>query len=83
VPVFWGRGVFTYNLGFLPKRKPINVVTGEPVSAQPFLDKGLSGDALIDAVHTEYLRALKALFDKYKNRTDAGRARTESMVIVE
>jgi hypothetical protein len=58
-------------------------VTGPPISAQPFRQQGLSGDALIDAVHTEYVRGLKALFDKHKNATDAGKARTESMRIVE
>jgi len=83
LPIFWGRGVFTYNWGFLPKRKPINVVTGNPISAEAFRAKGLEGEALIDAVHEAYVQGLRSLFDEYKDRTVAGKTRTESMQIVQ
>lgn len=83
MPVFWGRGVLTYNWGFLPKRKPINVVTGPPILTSAFRQKGLEGEELVDAVHEEYVQGLRNLFDQFKDRTAAGLARTESMSIVQ
>ena len=31
IPLFHGRGIFNYNFGLLPFRRPITVVTGEPI----------------------------------------------------
>ncbi|CAG2177496.1 unnamed protein product [Oppiella nova] len=30
-PMFHGRGVFQYNMGYLPFRKPITTVVGKPI----------------------------------------------------
>ena len=35
VPVlFFGRGIFQYNYGIVPHRKPITVVVGKPISVE-------------------------------------------------
>lgn len=83
IPIFWGRSVMSYNWGFLPKRKPINVVTGPPIEIQEFRAKGLQGDDLINAVHEAYIKGLRDLFDDYKDATPAGKARTESLRIID
>lgn len=84
MPIFWGRGLNSYNVGFLPKRKPINVVTGPPIDTDAIRQRtGLSGDELVTAVHAEYLQALKALFDEHKDSTPAGQTRRESFSIVQ
>ena len=31
-PIFHGRGVFNYDFGLLPHRRPINIVIGEPIA---------------------------------------------------
>ena len=32
--MFFGRGIFQYNYGLLPYRKPITVVVGKPISVE-------------------------------------------------
>merc|ERR1712151_154540 len=33
-PIFYGRGVFTYNMGILPYRQPLTVVVGAPIRVE-------------------------------------------------
>jgi 2-acylglycerol O-acyltransferase 2 len=82
VPIFWGRGMFNTNFGFMPKRRPIHVVTGEPLSVKPFRDRGLEGEALVDAVHKAYIAALRRLFDENKDANEPGIKRKESLTII-
>lgn len=59
---FFGRGVFNYSLGLIPRRRPIYVVTGSPIkvpkSPNPTVEE-------IEQVHAEYTAALKQLYNKY------------------
>jgi len=82
VPIFWGRGMFNTNFGMLPKRRPIHVFTGEPLSVKPFRDQGLEGQQLVDAVHHAYVAALRRLFDENKDACEAGIKRKESLTII-
>ena len=59
------------------------MVTGPPISTKEFKDKGLEGEALVNAVHEVYVQGLKNLFDQFKDKTEAGKARSESIRIVQ
>jgi len=82
VPIFWGRGIFNTNFGLMPKRRPIHVFTGEPLSIKPFRERGLEGEALVDAVHKAYIAALRRLFDENKDACEPGVQRKESLTII-
>ncbi|XP_022098667.1 2-acylglycerol O-acyltransferase 2-A-like [Acanthaster planci] len=63
--LFHGRGIFNYNLGFLPYRQPIFTVVGKPIP----LDKNPNPtQEEIDKVHAEYIASLVALFDEHKTK---------------
>jgi 2-acylglycerol O-acyltransferase 2 len=79
IPLFWGRGVTSYNIGFMPKRRPIYVYTGPPIDPDVFRAQGLEGEALISAVHVEYVSKFKELYDECKNLNSAGLSRKESL----
>ncbi|KAF4662766.1 diacylglycerol O-acyltransferase 1, partial [Perkinsus chesapeaki] len=64
-PIFSGRGVFTYNFGMLPFRRPVYTVVGEPVEVTQ-KDHPTSDD--IEELKERYIAALRALFDKWRPR---------------
>ncbi|KLT44580.1 diacylglycerol acyltransferase [Cutaneotrichosporon oleaginosum] len=64
VPFFHGRGVFTYNYGLMPHRRPVTVVVGAPIPVKQ-IEKPT--DEEVQAVHNQYIEALQALWDKHKD----------------
>ncbi|KAK6055715.1 diacylglycerol acyltransferase [Cooperia oncophora] len=64
-PVFHGRGIFNYNFGLLPYRKPINTVLGAPIKVtkteHPTQEQ-------IDDLHRQYVTKLQELFDTHKTK---------------
>ncbi|KIH54466.1 diacylglycerol acyltransferase [Ancylostoma duodenale] len=64
-PIFHGRGVFNYNFGLLPFRKPINTVLGAPIkvtkTANPTQEQ-------IDELHKTYIMKLQELFESNKTK---------------
>ncbi|KAJ3045201.1 diacylglycerol O-acyltransferase 1 [Rhizophlyctis rosea] len=54
-PLFFGRGIFTYNWGLLPYRRPIHTVD-EP------------SRELVAEYHKKYMDALTELFDSHKEK---------------
>lgn len=65
MPLFWGRGVFNYSFGLLPKRKPIRSVVGVPIDC-PKVEEPTQ--AQIDEFHQKYCDGLQAIWDKYKDK---------------
>jgi len=65
LPFFYGRGVFQYDYGMLPRRKPIDVYFGEPVKC-PKVEESKLGEVL-DEYHQKYITSLTNLYDKYKD----------------
>jgi len=66
-PFFKGRGIFQYAIGFLPNRHPIDTYIGEPIQL-PKLEHDQITPEIVDKYHTEYMEALKRLFDTYKTK---------------
>lgn len=78
LPIFWGQSAG----GLLPKRNPIHAVVGNPVVCSELRAQGLCGEALVDAFHHKFVCAVRTLFDQHKNANEAGRSRSESLIIL-
>ena len=66
IPLFYARGIFNYDVGLMPFRKPIHVVVGEPIYVK---EKFASPpDELIEHYHTLYINALRKLFEDNKDK---------------
>lgn len=70
MPLFHGRGVFTYNFGMLPHRRPLTVVVGDPIDAG--LANPNPSPEVVAELRDRYIAALTALFEEWKPRL-AGR----------
>lgn len=70
IPLFHARGIFNYDVGLMPYRRPLNIVVGRPIkvtqSARPSQDD-------VDRLHGEYIDELQSLWDKWKDDFAADR----------
>lgn len=71
LPVVISRGLFNYDFGFLPFRRPINVVFGRPIPVKRLFGRK-PGDAVTDKevlyYHKLYVQNLIALFEENKEK---------------
>jgi len=78
VPLFHARGVFNYDVGLMPYRRPVNIVVGRPIkvaqSKKPAQEE-------IDRLHGEYIKELERLWDLWKD--DFAKERKEELKFVE
>lgn len=65
-PLIKGRGIWQYNVGLLPHRRPITTFVGTPLKL-PRVMKSEITDELISTIHEEYKVALEELFNRYKS----------------
>ncbi|KAI6382938.1 hypothetical protein MCOR25_000447 [Pyricularia grisea] len=66
VPVLRGRGVFNYDFGVLPQRRPINVVVGEPIKVEQFRSGG-NIEPRVEELWKLYCQKLQELYDQNKD----------------
>lgn len=78
VPLFHARGVFNYDIGIMPYRRPLNIVVGRPIKVTQNLKPD---DAYVDEIHAAYVADLQRIWDEWKNVF--ARDRTSEMEIVE
>lgn len=64
IPLFHARGVFNYDVGLLPYRRPLNIVVGSPIRVQQNKNPE---QAEVDRIHGEYVKELQRLWDTYKD----------------
>ncbi|KAL5121806.1 diacylglycerol O-acyltransferase 1 [Pleosporales sp. CAS-2024a] len=64
VPIFHARGIFNYDVGMMPYRRPINIVVGKPIRVVQ--DKHPDNE-LINHVHEKYINELMRLWDEHKD----------------
>ncbi|XP_077556829.1 2-acylglycerol O-acyltransferase 2-A-like [Haemaphysalis longicornis] len=64
-PLFWGRGVFQYSWGWVPRRKRIVTVVGKPLEV-PKME--FPSEEEVDRVHRQYIDALTQLFNDHKDK---------------
>lgn len=88
-PVFWGTDATdNEKYGFMPHKKPIVAVVGKPVKCPKVpahlrgsnLRTTVEGRALVNKYHEEYIKALRALYNAFKNKWAV--SRSESLMLV-
>ena len=68
-PIIHGRGIFNYNFGLMPFRRPIHSVVGEPILIDSPCDVTTDeGRRRVDKVHALYISKLKELFETHKKK---------------
>jgi len=65
VPLIYGRGIFNYDFGLLPHRRPVICVVGEPVPCPKIKDPT---EQQTQEHHSRYLKALQELYDNNKDK---------------
>lgn len=65
IPLFHARGIFNYDFGLLPYRRPINVAVGTPIDI-PYLESPTQED--IDKYHDIYVNGLLKLYNDNRKK---------------
>lgn len=64
VPLFHARGIFNYDVGMMPYRRPMNVVVGRPIrvvqNSHPDMD-------YVDQIHQQYIDELLGIWNDHKD----------------
>lgn len=64
VPLFHARGVFNYDVGLMPYRRPLNIVVGRPIKVH---QSATPQQEVMDRVHEEYVTELERLWNTWKD----------------
>jgi 2-acylglycerol O-acyltransferase 2 len=63
VPLFHARGVFNYDVGLMPYRRPVNIVVGRPIKVER---QKVPEEGYVNSVHEEYVRELERLWEEWR-----------------
>ncbi|KAL2866792.1 diacylglycerol acyltransferase type 2A [Aspergillus lucknowensis] len=67
IPLFHARGVFNYDVGLMPYRRPLNIVVGRPIQVVQQQDRNKIDDEYIDRLHSEYVKELERIWEDYRD----------------
>ena len=68
IPLFHARGIFNYDVGLMPYRRPVNIVVGRPIKVVSQGGKdGAVDPEYLDQVHREYVAELMMLWHSHKD----------------
>ncbi|KAK3712560.1 diacylglycerol O-acyltransferase 1 [Vermiconidia calcicola] len=70
VPLFHARGVFNYDVGLMPYRRPINIVVGRPIEV---LQNKNPDPGYVDEIHEKYVEELLRIWEEWKDTFARGR----------
>ncbi|KAI0478553.1 diacylglycerol acyltransferase-domain-containing protein [Xylariaceae sp. FL0804] len=70
LPFIHGRGIFNYDVGLMPYRRPLNVVVGAPIKVR---QSATVDPEEIARLHGLYVAELQKLWDTYKDEFAPGR----------
>ncbi|CRG89860.1 Diacylglycerol O-acyltransferase 2A [Talaromyces islandicus] len=73
IPLFHARGVFNYDVGMMPYRRPLNIVVGRPIQVVQQQDNSKVEESYIDELHHKYVQELKRLWEEWKDVYATGR----------
>ncbi|CAO2649144.1 Nn.00g100930.m01.CDS01 [Neocucurbitaria sp. VM-36] len=78
IPIFHARGIFNYDVGMMPYRRPINIVVGRPIRVV----QNKHPDAeYLDQVHDQYINELLRIWNEHKDTF--AKHRTGELEIIE
>lgn len=63
-------GVFNYDVGIMPYRRPINIVVGRPI---PILQAKNPDPSYVDEIHEKYVAELFRIWEDWKETFARGR----------
>lgn len=72
LPFLHGRGIFNYDVGLMPYRKPLNVVVGRPIMIEQKKDGEIENED-VERLHREYVGELERMWEAYKGNFAGGR----------
>lgn len=78
IPLFHARGIFNYDVGLMPYRRPLNIVVGRPIKV---MQNPKPEQEEIDRVHEEYVQELERIYNTWKD--DFSPDRKEELQYVE
>ncbi|KAI0899895.1 DAGAT-domain-containing protein [Annulohypoxylon nitens] len=64
LPFLHGRGIFNYDVGLMPYRRPLNIVVGAPIKVK---QSNSVDQEEINRLHDLYVTELEKLWDRYKD----------------
>lgn len=64
VPLLHGRGIFNYDVGLMPYRRPLNIVVGKPI---PVVQNQNPENSEVNRLHDLYTEELQKVWDRYKD----------------
>jgi 2-acylglycerol O-acyltransferase 2 len=65
IPLFHARGVFNYDVGLMPYRRPLNIVVGRPIKV---VQAASPKQEDMDRLHEEYVAELERLWETWKDQ---------------
>ena len=77
LPFMHGRGIFNYDVGLMPYRRPMDIVVGAPIKVEQSM---ATDQEYVDQLHDLYVEELEKLWDHYK--VDFAKDRKEEMRIL-
>ncbi|GAA6064023.1 hypothetical protein JCM10212_004255 [Sporobolomyces blumeae] len=77
LPIFFGRGLFNYNMGLMPYRHPIVSVVGRPIQVK---QHDHPTQEMLDEVQGRYIAELKHIWEQYKDAY--AKSRTRELTII-
>ncbi|KAK3936070.1 diacylglycerol acyltransferase-domain-containing protein [Diplogelasinospora grovesii] len=78
LPFLHGRGIFNYDVGLMPYRRPLHVVVGKPIKVAQQTQN--IEQAEIDRLHKLYVEELQKIWDSYKDAF--AKDRKEELLII-
>ncbi|KAF2441069.1 diacylglycerol O-acyltransferase 2A [Karstenula rhodostoma CBS 690.94] len=78
IPLFHARGIFNYDVGMMPYRRPMNIVVGRPIKV---LQQQQPDKEYVEKVHEEYITELLRIWNDHKDQF--AKERTEELKIIE
>lgn len=73
IPLFHARGIFNYDVGLMPYRRPLNVVVGRPIQVVRQQNRDKVNDEYINELHARYVQELVRLWEQWKDVFAKGR----------
>lgn len=64
VPLLHGRGIFNYDVGLMPYRRPMNIVVGKPIMVAQNVNPDVNE---VDRLHDVYTEEVQKIWDRYKD----------------